>query len=504
MALAIPMAAYAQTPDWKQAPTGLTVAAGDAAGELDLTWDAHPQTTKTLQDYRVTWAPEDEAFRPNSETEWYAYPTTNQVTVTDLDAGETYKVRVRARYDDNKKSSWSDVVTGQAGITPNSPATSQPTISGTAEEGEKLSAGTSSISDGNGTSNAAFAYQWVRRANGSDTDISGATASSYLLSNADIGNTIKVRVNFTDDDGYPESVTSNATATVTGKAEGQDDDSGAAPRDHQALPWQGHTVHDAKARGERRIQNAGDSVWLSLDGDEDHYYWWYYYDGDDDSLVPNPKMQFYRSNGQPLVMNGDAIEDTLGSGERRFNLPRLRLMPDADDTYYLRVSSTSDGTGKFWVYFGDSSITSSRGDRNSSNCNSGRTHANCKIHAAGNNVEGLIKWSDVDTYKVTYRKGDVIRACAEFEDDPPFADPDGGHNGNSDQYAIDDNHDWLFTTDTGIHCGEYFTVERTGSYVINVIHLSNQLPSDTPPRRTRIARLRALPGKNYTVWYERQ
>ena len=67
-------------------------------------------------------------------------------------------------------------------------------------------------------------------------------------------------------------------------------------------------------------------------------------------------------------MNGYTVEDTLGSGERRFNLPRLRLMPDADDTYYLRVSSTSDGTGKFWVYFGDSSITSSRGDRNSSNC----------------------------------------------------------------------------------------------------------------------------------------
>ena len=86
-------------------------------------------------------------------------------------------------------------------------------------------------------------------------------------------------------------------------------------------------------------------------------------------------MQFYRSNGQPLVMNDVTVEDTLGSGTRRFNLPRLRLIPDADDTYYMRVSSTSNGTGKFWVYFGDSSITSSRGDRNSSNCNSGRTNA---------------------------------------------------------------------------------------------------------------------------------
>ena len=104
--------------------------------------------------------------------------------------------------------------------------------------------------------------------------------------------------------------------------------------------------------------------------------------------MPNPMMKFYRSNGQPLVMNGDTIEDTLGSGTRRFNLPRLRLIPDADDTYYMRVSSTSSGTGRFWVYFGDNSITSSRGDRNSSNCNSGRTNANCKIHAAGNPHRG--------------------------------------------------------------------------------------------------------------------
>ena len=105
-------------PDWKVAPTGLNVAAGDEAGELDLTWDAHAQTTKTLSDYRVTWTPDGEAFRPNSETDWYAYPTTNQVTVTDLEARETYKVRVRARYDDGRKSSWSDVVTGQAAEAP--------------------------------------------------------------------------------------------------------------------------------------------------------------------------------------------------------------------------------------------------------------------------------------------------------------------------------------------------------------------------------------------------
>ena len=128
--LTIPMQVSAQSDDrdWKQSPTGLNVTAGDAAGELDITWHAHPQTSKTLSDYRVTWTPDGESFKTNDQTEWYAYPTTNEVTVTGLDAGATYKVRVRARYDNNKKSRWSDVVSGQTGVTTNTPATGQPTI----------------------------------------------------------------------------------------------------------------------------------------------------------------------------------------------------------------------------------------------------------------------------------------------------------------------------------------------------------------------------------------
>ena len=244
-------------------------------------------------------------------------------------------------------------------------------------------------------------------------------------------------------------------------------------------------------------KNAGDSVWLSLSGEENHYYWWYYYDDDDNALVPNPKMQFYHSNGQPLVINGDTIEDELRPGTRRFNLPRLRLIPDADDTYYMRVSSTSNGTGKFWVYFGDSSITSSRGDRNNSDCKAGVFYAQCKLHAAGTHIEGLIKWTDVDTYKVTYRKGDVVRACAEFDRGSQIG-------GEANQYAIYDDHDWLFTTQAGIHCTDYFTVDRTGTYIINVIHFAQAINEDSQAGRDEVARHRAKPGKDYTVWYERQ
>ena len=220
-AMVMTVSAQSDDPDWKVAPTGLVVATGDAAGKLDLTWDAHPQTSKTLQDYRVTWTPDGEDFKTKNQTDWYAYPTTNEVTVTDLDAGETYKVRVRARYDDNKKSHWSNVVTGQAAVTPNSPATGQPTISGTAEVGETLTAGTSAISDANGLTNAVFNHQWARSNDGSHTDISGATNAAYVITSADAESKIKVRVSFTDDDGYAETLISASTASVPAQSQNQ-------------------------------------------------------------------------------------------------------------------------------------------------------------------------------------------------------------------------------------------------------------------------------------------
>ena len=133
----ISVSAQSDDPDWQQPPTGLTVSAGDEAGKLDITWDANSQATKTLSSYRVAWAPDGEDFRSWTDADWNAFPTTNRLTVTGLSAGETYKVRVRARYDDNKKSRWSGAATGQSGAapdpTPNSAATRQPVITGTAQ-----------------------------------------------------------------------------------------------------------------------------------------------------------------------------------------------------------------------------------------------------------------------------------------------------------------------------------------------------------------------------------
>ena len=95
--------------------------------------------------------------------------------------------------------------------TPNTPATGLPTITGTAQVGETLTADTTGISDDDGLNNAAFAYQWLA----ADTEINGATASTYTLVAEDAGKAIKVQVSFTDDGGNDEILTSAVTGAVS-------------------------------------------------------------------------------------------------------------------------------------------------------------------------------------------------------------------------------------------------------------------------------------------------
>ncbi len=92
--------------------------------------------------------------------------------------------------------------------TANTPATGAPTIIGTAQVGETLTADTSGIAGEDGLSNATFAYQWL--ANGSD--IAGATGAIYTLAEAAEGKVISVTVSFTDDAGNGEELSSAATA----------------------------------------------------------------------------------------------------------------------------------------------------------------------------------------------------------------------------------------------------------------------------------------------------
>jgi hypothetical protein len=111
--------------------------------------------------------------------------------------------------------------------------TGAPTISGTAQEGQTLTATTGTWSS---SSTSTYAYQWQRcnPTGAACADIAGATAQTYVIATADVGNTLRVVVKATNSDGS-SSAPSAPTAVVTAKTAQQ------AP----AAPTSGTTVSAA-------------------------------------------------------------------------------------------------------------------------------------------------------------------------------------------------------------------------------------------------------------------
>ena len=97
-------------------------------------------------------------------------------------------------------------------------ATGAPVIAGTPQVGMDLTASAGTIADADGLTNVSYNYQWIQVDGGTETDISGATGSTYTPAPADVGKTLKVRASFTDDAGFAESRTSDETATVIAAA----------------------------------------------------------------------------------------------------------------------------------------------------------------------------------------------------------------------------------------------------------------------------------------------
>ena len=100
----------------------------------------------------------------------------------------------------------------------NTPATGEPTITGTIQVGETLTVDTSAIADEDGLDNVSYSYQWISNDGNTDTDIGGQTGSTYTLTDEDVGKSIKVRVSFTDDADHEETLTSAATGVVAAKS----------------------------------------------------------------------------------------------------------------------------------------------------------------------------------------------------------------------------------------------------------------------------------------------
>ncbi len=151
-------------------------------------------------------------------------------TLVAADEGKAIKVRVSFTDDRGNAESLTSAPTSAVEANANNPATGLPTISGTAQVGETLTAGITGIADADGLSGESFTYQWVSGDGTTDTDIENATGATYKLVDADQGKAIKVRVTFTDGGGNEETLTSAPTGPVLG------DGLPGAPRNLTATP----------------------------------------------------------------------------------------------------------------------------------------------------------------------------------------------------------------------------------------------------------------------------
>ena len=189
---------------------GLTpLSPGDGTLGLRMT---RPTSEGRVDGYLLQWKSGDEEYDDKDTSERQAdVPGSGdrEYTITGLDNGVEYTVRAMA-YNDNGVGVPSSEVRGTPEAPPNSPARGAPTISGTAQVGETLTADTGGIEDDDGLADAVYSYQWLA----DDADIAGATSDTYTPVADDVGKAIKVKVSFRDDRNHQESLTSAATAAV--------------------------------------------------------------------------------------------------------------------------------------------------------------------------------------------------------------------------------------------------------------------------------------------------
>ena len=149
-------------PDNKPA-SGAPVVHGTAQAGESLRADASGIEDRNGLDrvqFRYQWTSND----GTTDTD-IAGATDSGYTLLAADVGKTIKARVaftdRRGYSETRTSAATDAV--EAAPQPDSPATGQPTISGTAQVGEQADGGRdpSGIADADGLTNATYSYQWL-------------------------------------------------------------------------------------------------------------------------------------------------------------------------------------------------------------------------------------------------------------------------------------------------------------------------------------------------------
>ena len=233
-------------------------------------------------------------------------------------------------------------VLGKAGagnILPNG----APTISGATQVGETLTADPSDITDANGLSSATFTYQWIRVDSGSETDIDGATASTYVLTDDDADKQIRVRATFPDDDGFTQSLTSVTTQVVRLSSGGGMQVSNLDQPGEPFLPavTDGYPVAAVSfTTGNEPDGYVFDAVWLGgIVGEADAVPEFAIYSHDSTDDVPNASLRTLSTSTPIPTDRAVAVSLTTASD----------LLLAADTTYWL-VFEKSEGSPDFYLY----------------------------------------------------------------------------------------------------------------------------------------------------------
>jgi VCBS repeat-containing protein len=187
-------------------PTAMVGAVNDGAALIAIAGAAQEHATLTaVLGSDPDGGPSGETYQWLRDGNAISGATASSYVIAAADAG--HQLAVRATYSDGQ--GFTEIVTSAPTGPVNAVNDGQAPISinGTAKEDETLTVVLGSDPDG-GPSGAT--YQWLR----DGSVISGATASTYIVSNADVGHALSVTASYTDGQGFAEAVTSNRTVPV--------------------------------------------------------------------------------------------------------------------------------------------------------------------------------------------------------------------------------------------------------------------------------------------------
>ena len=161
------------------APTGLAATA-NGPSRIDLSWTAPVNTGgSAITGYKIEVSPDGSSW---SDLDTDTESTDTAYAHMELDPATTRHYRVSAinAVGTSDASDSDDTTTASTNTAP----TGAPTITGTAQVGQTLTAVTTGIVDANGLTSPGYTYQWIR-VNGTEADIAGENSSTYTLVDAD-------------------------------------------------------------------------------------------------------------------------------------------------------------------------------------------------------------------------------------------------------------------------------------------------------------------------------